>query len=368
MNTGFVKCLAAIDTSLLSSVSSGCYELYYTSPNNNKLVSIAKFYSITANNTIQLFHQDKIPTGANGLAVLSCNGKENLLAASDLVDNTATDGVITDSQGTYTVTVEAGKYHTLQIRRTSKDLGNITIDLTSATTETDLEEIKADPSKLAISTPYSFTHTVVVNGPVTNSDAASDSTTSTANVSSNDITTIDIATLTNEASNDSLFSADTSIALSGFSYNSTTLSFDSNTAITNQIPNITGTISSCSVTPTLPVGLVLANDCTLSGTPTVSQAATSYTITASNSVGNVSTTLSIQVYSGLWVQDAYLKASNAEAADLFGVSVDIDGDYAIVGALFEDNLSTTIVNTDNATITDSSTTSNSGAAYIFKRE
>ena len=40
-----------------------------------------------------------------------------------------------------------------------------------------------------------------------------------------------------------------------------------------------------------------------------------------------------------WTQQAYLKASNAEAFDTFGVSVAIDGDVAVIGAGNEDGAS-----------------------------
>ncbi|GAB4522475.1 MAG: hypothetical protein OHK0046_35060 [Anaerolineae bacterium] len=50
---------------------------------------------------------------------------------------------------------------------------------------------------------------------------------------------------------------------------------------------------------------------------------------------------------GTWTEQAYLKASNAEWGDNFGVSVALDGDTLVVGALGED--------------------SNAGAAYVFVR-
>ncbi len=71
---------------------------------------------------------------------------------------------------------------------------------------------------------------------------------------------------------------------------------------------------------------------------------------------------------GEWIQDAYLKASNAGAKDEFGRGVAINGDYAIVGARGEDNSSTSINNADNASSADAGTAENSGAAYIFKRD
>jgi hypothetical protein len=48
-----------------------------------------------------------------------------------------------------------------------------------------------------------------------------------------------------------------------------------------------------------------------------------------------------------WVQQARLKASDAEAGDSFGLSVAIDGDTLVVGAPYEDSIA--------------------GAAYVFTR-
>jgi hypothetical protein len=70
---------------------------------------------------------------------------------------------------------------------------------------------------------------------------------------------------------------------------------------------------------------------------------------------------------GDWIQDAYLKASNAEGGDGFGVSVAISGSTIVVGAYFEDSNQTTITNTDGSASTDNSAT-DSGAVYVFKRD
>jgi len=60
--------------------------------------------------------------------------------------------------------------------------------------------------------------------------------------------------------------------------------------------------------------------------------------------------------SGNWIQNpTILRASNLSASDLFGVSVAIDGNYAIVGATQEDGSSTVA-------------SFNNGAAYIFERD
>jgi hypothetical protein len=64
-----------------------------------------------------------------------------------------------------------------------------------------------------------------------------------------------------------------------------------------------------------------------------------------------------------WVQQAYLKASNTQAGDGFGYSVAMDGDTAVVGALYESS---------NATGVNGNQSNNnalqSGAAYVFVRQ
>ena len=60
---------------------------------------------------------------------------------------------------------------------------------------------------------------------------------------------------------------------------------------------------------------------------------------------------------GVWTQQAYLKASNTDALDQFGVSVAISGDTIAVGAQFEDS---------NGSQSDNSA-QDSGAVYVFTR-
>jgi hypothetical protein len=60
-----------------------------------------------------------------------------------------------------------------------------------------------------------------------------------------------------------------------------------------------------------------------------------------------------------WSQQAYLKASNADAADYFGFSVAIDGGTLVVGAYLEDSSA--------AGGEANNTASNAGAAYVFTR-
>lgn len=70
---------------------------------------------------------------------------------------------------------------------------------------------------------------------------------------------------------------------------------------------------------------------------------------------------------GSWSQQAYLKASNAEAGDRFGSAVSISGDTIIVGAQGEDSNATGINGnqSDNSVGVTNQTTA--GAAYIFSR-
>ncbi|MCX7633154.1 MAG: FG-GAP repeat protein [Turneriella sp.] len=74
--------------------------------------------------------------------------------------------------------------------------------------------------------------------------------------------------------------------------------------------------------------------------------------------------------SGNWVQDAYLKASNAEGTDFFGASVAISGSTIVVGADGEDSNATTINNNDGhpTSAMSNNSASDSGAVYVFKRD
>ena len=66
--------------------------------------------------------------------------------------------------------------------------------------------------------------------------------------------------------------------------------------------------------------------------------------------------------SGVWVQQAYLKASNTGAGDSFGYSVAISGDTVVVGAYGEASNATGV----NGNQGDNSA-AHAGAAYVFVR-
>ncbi|MEI8026018.1 MAG: hypothetical protein WCI18_06700 [Pseudomonadota bacterium] len=66
-----------------------------------------------------------------------------------------------------------------------------------------------------------------------------------------------------------------------------------------------------------------------------------------------------------WAQEAYLKASNANASDYFGNSLALSGDTAVIGAYDEDSSQTTI--TSGQTLSTDNSAGGAGAAYIYRR-
>lgn len=66
-----------------------------------------------------------------------------------------------------------------------------------------------------------------------------------------------------------------------------------------------------------------------------------------------------------WVQEAYLKASNAETWDMFGYSLSLSGNTVLVGAYGEASNQTTITNGTSASA--DNTLNLAGAAYVFTR-
>jgi hypothetical protein len=64
---------------------------------------------------------------------------------------------------------------------------------------------------------------------------------------------------------------------------------------------------------------------------------------------------------GTWRQEAYVKASNTNAVDLFGSSVALEGDTLVIGAPYEDSAAG--INGDQA----DNSIENCGAVYVFER-
>ncbi|WP_193214735.1 hypothetical protein [Luteolibacter marinus] len=65
---------------------------------------------------------------------------------------------------------------------------------------------------------------------------------------------------------------------------------------------------------------------------------------------------------GIWLQEAYLKASNAGAGDYFGKSLSLDGARLVVGAPGEDSSSVGVDGPEGSDVSASA-----GAAYVFSR-
>src|SRR5664279_2639499 len=63
-----------------------------------------------------------------------------------------------------------------------------------------------------------------------------------------------------------------------------------------------------------------------------------------------------------WTQQAYLKASNTNASDQFGISVAVSGETVVVGAVNEQSDATGINGNQN-----DNSLSNAGAVYVFVR-
>ncbi len=70
----------------------------------------------------------------------------------------------------------------------------------------------------------------------------------------------------------------------------------------------------------------------------------------------------------IWSQTAYIKASNTEAHDAFGLNLALSKETLAVGAPQEDSVSKTIIqNQDDSDIQNNNGLSNSGAVYIFRQ-
>ena len=124
--------------------------------------------------------------------------------------------------------------------------------------------------------------TCAISGTPTALQAATDHTITASNSTGSTNTTINIAVV---------IPAPSSLTYTGSPY-----TYYQNIAITTNTPTVTGTVTSCSANPTLPTGLSIDNTtCAISGTPTATQAATSYTITAGNGLGNTTASFTIRV-------------------------------------------------------------------------
>lgn len=85
-------------------------------------------------------------------------------------------------------------------------------------------------------------------------------------------------------------------APTNLTYSQTTISATVGTAIPADLPTVSGTVSSYSVTPALPVGLTLSSSTgVISGTPGAASSTANYTVTASNPAGSTTATVVIAI-------------------------------------------------------------------------
>ncbi|HSA13667.1 MAG TPA: putative Ig domain-containing protein, partial [Spirochaetota bacterium] len=85
-------------------------------------------------------------------------------------------------------------------------------------------------------------------------------------------------------------------APTALTYSTTSAVYTRDAVITNNVPTVTGTVTNWSVAPALPNGLTLNSSTgVISGTPDTEQAVISYIITAENSGGSTTATISITV-------------------------------------------------------------------------
>jgi len=116
---------------------------------------------------------------------------------------------------------------------------------------------------------------------------------------------------------------------------------------------------------TIAVGVPLDS----SNQTTITNGATASTNTSSNASGAVYVYKRVDNASSstgfTWTQEAYIKATNADANDQFGSSMSLDGDTIAVGAKQEDSSLTGITN--SATVTENDSGDRQGAVYVYKR-
>nr|WP_315175889.1 putative Ig domain-containing protein [uncultured Flavobacterium sp.] len=111
------------------------------------------------------------------------------------------------------------------------------------------------------------------------------------------------------------------------------------------------------ITPSLPIGLVLSEEGSISGTPTVLSAATDYTITARNSGGSSSNTISIAIINTPTI-------STIGASTVLATSATVDGNVISDGYAAVISRGVCWSTTSNPTIADNKTTDGSGTGVF----
>ncbi|TGL83059.1 putative Ig domain-containing protein [Leptospira yasudae] len=155
-------------------------------------------------------------------------------------------------------------------------------------------------------------------------------------------------------------------------YATSSFQFVKNIPISTIQPTITGSTTSLSVSPALPSGLSFDSTTgEITGMPTSKLAATSYTITASNSSGSSSYSIQISVDALNAEWESFLKAPNPDISDpTGGFDLDLSGDTLVMGMCGEDSAQTGIIQSPFTGLTsagDDDSANGAGAAYVFRR-
>jgi hypothetical protein len=249
--------------------------------------------------------------------VTSCSSSPTLPLGLNISNTTcAISGTPTNSQISAAYTITASN-------STGSTTANISI----------LINLEPPNSLVYSGTPFTFTQNAMIttvtptyNGTVTSCSASPtlpsglniNTTTCAISGTPTDIQSSTSYTITATNSTGST-TANISIAIniappSNLVYSNTNLSLYKSLAMTAQIPTYDGTITSCTAAPTLPIGLSInSTTCSLAGTPSNTQNSTSYTITASNSSGSTTATLSITIIPSGKVYVSTFLASSAYA-------------------------------------------------------
>lgn len=173
-------------------------------------------------------------------ATLTLSTSQNILSKTEVTTSTTTD-----SNGNYTLNLKLGKFSVKVTSSSGVEIGSFSLNATSTTTKPEVAVTSGNVS------------------PVVN--------------------TVAVVSPSNEKPSNLTYTSSSIVATVG-------------TAITSLSPTVTGTVTSYTISPSLPSGLSI-NSTTgvVSGTPTSLELVKSYTITASNSAGSTTFAINISV-------------------------------------------------------------------------
>ena len=202
------------------------------------------------------------------------------------------------AQTTYTVTASnSGGNATIALTITVKDVAPANLTYTANTA------VYTKGTAIASNTPSNSGGTVVSYGVSPSLPAGLSLSTSTGAITGTPTAVAALATYTVTATNSggsttaSLTITVNDVAPSSLAYGTTTAVYTKGTAIANNSPSsLGGAVVSYGVSPSLPAGLSLSTSTgAITGTPTAITALTTYTVTATNSGGSTTASLTITV-------------------------------------------------------------------------